>query len=138
MSRFTKIGADGAKLADDAAEWVAVLDNTTHLIWTVKETARLTWNKAAAAVKKLDTARFDDWRLPTVEELFLLADRTKGSPAIDTSFFPDCKSDWYWSSTPYASSPGVFAWLVGFGFGIASWDGQCYGFFVRAVRSSQF
>jgi hypothetical protein len=38
MSRFTKVGADGAKLADDATDWVAVLDNTTALIWTVKET----------------------------------------------------------------------------------------------------
>jgi hypothetical protein len=137
MSRFTKIGADGAKLADDAAEWDAVLDNTTQLIWTVKETARYTWKKAAAAVKKLDTAGFTDWRLPTVEELFLLADRTKHSPAIDTTFFPDCKSDWYWTATPAACSPGGFAWLVVFSFGFASWYHQVNANFVRAVRASQ-
>jgi Protein of unknown function (DUF1566) len=137
MSRFTKIGADGAKLADDAAEWDAVLDNTTQLIWTVKETARYTWKKAAAAVKKLDTAGFTDWRLPTVEELFLLADRTKHSPAIDTTFFPDCKSDWYWTATPAACSPGGFAWFVGFRYGVAGWGLQGNGNDVRAVRASQ-
>jgi Protein of unknown function (DUF1566) len=137
MSRFTKIGADGAKLGDDATEWVAVLDNTTQLIWTVEETKRLTWKKAKAAVEKLDTAGFTDWRLPTVEELFLLADRTKHSPAIDTAFFPDCKSDWYWTSTPAAHSPGDCAWFVGFGNGGAGWYGQDGGAYVRAVRASQ-
>jgi hypothetical protein len=137
MNRFTKIGAEGEKLAGDAAEWVAVLDNTTALLWTVKETARLTWKKATAAVAKLDTAGFTDWRLPTVEELFLLADRTKHSPAIDTAFFPDCKSDWYWASTPAAFSPGECAWDVYFYDGSAGWDFRVSGFYVRAVRSSQ-
>jgi Protein of unknown function (DUF1566) len=137
MSRFTKIGADGAKLADDAGEWVAVLDNTTQLIWTVKETARMTWKKAGAAVKKLDTAGFADWRLPTVEELFMLADRTKHSPAIDTAFFPECKSDWYWTSTPAAYSPGDYAWVVDFSYGYADWDYQDSDYYVRAVRASQ-
>jgi Protein of unknown function (DUF1566) len=137
MSRFTKIGSDGAKLGDDAAEWVAVLDNTTQLIWTVEETKRLTWKKAKAAVEKFDIAGFTDWRLPTVEELFLLADRTKHSPAIDTAFFPDCKSDWYWTSTPAAYSPGVYAWLVGFYDGLSYWFNQDNDVFVRAVRASQ-
>lgn len=138
MSRFTKVGADGAKLGDEATEWVAVLDNTTALIWTVKETKVLPWKKALAAVEKLDVAGFKDWRLPTIEELFLLADRTKHSPAIDTTYFPDCKSEWYWTSTPAASSPGVYAWSVSFGSGDAYWDGQGGGSRVRAVRASQF
>jgi hypothetical protein len=137
MSRFTKIGAAGAKLASEATEWAAVLDNTTQLIWTVKETGRLTWKKAQTAVKKLKTAGFEDWRLPTVEELFLLADRTKYSPAIDTAFFPDCKSEWYWTSTPAAYSPGVYAWSVDFSLGNADWSHQANGYFVRAVRASQ-
>jgi hypothetical protein len=137
MSRFTKVGADGAKLADDAAEWDAVLDNTTSLLWSVKETKRVAWKQADAAVKKLGTAGFTDWRLPSVEELFLLADRSKHSPSIDTAFFPDCKSDWYWTSTPAAFSPGVCAWVVHFGSGGASWNDQGGGYFVRAVRASQ-
>lgn len=137
MSRFTKVGADGAKLADDAAEWVAVLDNTTALLWSVEETDRLTWKKAQGAVKKLKTAGFADWRLPTVEELFLLANRTKHSPAIDTMYFPDCKSDWYWTGTPAASSPGDCAWGVSFGYGYALWSNQVFDVHVRAVRASQ-
>ncbi len=134
--RFTKIAADGAKLADDAAEWVAVLDNTTALIWSVKEMKPLTWKKARSAVTKLDTAGFTDWRLPTVEELFLLADRTKHSPAIDTAFFPDCQSDWYWTSTPEAFSTGGCAWVVYFYNGYADCGSQDGGYRVRAVRES--
>lgn len=137
MSRFTKIGADGAKLDDAAKEWVAALDNTTGLLWSVEETKRLTWKKASAAVAKMDAAGFTDWRLPTVEELFLLADRTKHSPAIDTAYFPDCKSDWYWTSTPAASSPSDCAWLVLFYYGFAYWGNRSLDYCVRAVRASQ-
>ncbi len=137
MSRFTKVGADGAKLADGAAEWVAVLDNTTALLWTVEETKEMNWAKAQASVQKLETAGFTDWRLPTVEELFLLADRTKHSPAIDTAYFPKRKSEWYWTSTPAAYSPGDYAWVVYFGYGGAGWGSQDGGFCVRAVRASQ-
>ena len=137
MNRFTKIGADGAKLADDAAEWVAVLDNTTQLLWTVEETDEMNWKDAQTSVQALTTAGFTDWRLSTVEELFLLADRTKHSPAIDTAFFPNCKSEWYWTGTPAAYSPGDYAWLVGFNLGNAGWGSQGYDYHVRAVRSSQ-
>ena len=135
--RFTKLDGQGQPLPDDATEWVGVLDNTAALIWSVKELKRGTWKRASAAVAELDIAGFSDWRLPTVEELFLLADHSKNSPAINTAFFPDCKSDWYWTSTPAASSPGGFAWLVFFGDGFANWSNHGSDFCVRAVRASQ-
>jgi hypothetical protein len=94
-TRFTKIGAEGETLADDATEWAAVLDKTTSLLWTVKETKRLTWDKARAAVAKLDSAGFKDWRLPTVEELFLLADRTRVSLFSSFSWAVDCYAPIY-------------------------------------------
>lgn len=135
--RFTKIGATGKKLPADAAAWDAVLDSTTGLMWSVKEPKSMPWKKAIEWAKKLKAGGFSDWRLPTVEELFLLADRTKADPAIDKTYFPDCKSEWYWSSTPYARSPGDFAWGVYFGLGDSYWGRQGHGHCVRAVRSSQ-
>ena len=137
MSRFIKIGGAGEHLALDAAEWVAVLDTKQGLTFTVAETREMTHAKAVKKVAALDVAGCKDWRLPTVEELFLLADRSRSSPAIDTTFFPDCKSDWYWSGTLYAPSPGVCAWLVGFGNGNASWDDRSSVGFVRACRAGQ-
>ena len=39
---------------------------------------------------------FNDWRVPTIEELFTLIDYTKCNPA---SFLEDTVSYYYWSST---------------------------------------
>ena len=117
MSRFIKIGSTGKKLKEDAAKWDGVLDTTTGLIWSVNEFKEMPWKKAIEWVKKLKACGSTDWRLPTVEELFLLADRSKHNSAIDKAFFPNCKSNWCWTSTPYAASPGGCAWLVSFGSG---------------------
>jgi uncharacterized protein DUF1566 len=135
--RYIKIGEDGALLAADAAEWEAVLDTKTNLMWAVEVLKRQSWKKAQASVAKLATAGFKDWRLPTVEELFLLADRTRSDPAIDTDFFPETPSSWFWTSTPWASSPAVYAWLVGFGNGYSGATYQYSEYYVRAVRPGQ-
>ena len=137
QTRYVKIGEDGALLAADAGEWVAVLDTRTNLMWAVDVLKRQTWKNALEAPTKLAIAGFKDWRLPTVEELFLLADRTRYNPAINTDFFPKTPSDWFWSSTPEASSPGDYAWYVVFSSGYSYYSPQNYEFSVRAVRSGQ-
>lgn len=137
IQRFTKISADGSVLDTSAAEWDAVLDNSTGLMWSIETKKVANHGKAEAAVKKIKAAGFEDWRLPTVDELFALADRSRVSPAIDTNFFPDTPSDWFWSSTPYAGSPGVCAWYVLFSYGSAFWGNHGSFGFVRAVRVGQ-
>jgi hypothetical protein len=136
-NRFVKIDAAGGELPLDATEWEAVLDKTTGLMWSVADKKVPNWKKADAAAKKITAAGLNDWRMPTVDELFMLADRTRTSPAIDTAFFPQCESDWYWTSTPYASSPGDYAWFVSFNGGDADWRGLGGYGFVRAVRAGQ-
>lgn len=135
--RYIKIGEDGALLAGDASEWVAVLDTHTNLMWAVEVLQRQAWKKALKAPEKLTIGGFKDWRLPTVEELFLLADRTRSDPAIDKDFFPDTPSSWFWTSTLYSSSPSVYAWLVHFLSGPSHCDVQNDEHYVRAVRSGQ-
>ena len=137
MSRFIKIGSDGAQLAQDAAEWVAVLDTKQGLMFTVAESKEMEQPEAVEYVKTLKVGMFSDWRLPSVEELFLLADRSRHSPAIDTEYFPACKSDWYWTGTLYTPSPGGNAWYVYFSLGYAYWYDQDYYGFVRACRAGQ-
>jgi hypothetical protein len=139
MNRFTKLDSAGSPLADDASTWVAVLDNTTSLIWTAGNVGdeHLEWSDAKAACAALTLCEQSDWRMPSVEELFALADRSCFSPAIDTAFFPLTKNDRYWSSTPDASSPAGCAWFVYFDYGSASVDFQNFTAFVRAVRSAR-
>jgi hypothetical protein len=90
----------------------------------------------------------NDWRMPTKEELMKLVVCSDGKydtdgsctnydsvaqPTINTTYFPNTVSDWYWSSSPYASSSSL-AWLVSFV------NGNSYGYdkssnsFVRLVR----
>lgn len=138
MTRFTKLDGQGNDLPASAADHVAVRDNTTGLIWQAGDSEkRLTHAQALAQVKKSRLLGKKDWRLPTVEELFLLVDRTKMDPAINKVFFSTCKSSWYWTSTRYAASPADYAWFVGFANGYSAWCTRGYDYYVRAVRPGQ-
>ena len=137
QARFLKVGEDGSLLSPDASKWVAVLDTRSHLMWAVEVLPKQTFAAAADSVAQLRTAGFADWRLPTVEELFCLADRTRRRPAIDTDYFPNTPPELFWSSTPYASSPSGCAWGVDFDFGFSFWYYQDSEGFVRAVRPGQ-
>ena len=95
----------------------------------------VTQHQAGDLCRELRLAGHDDWRLPSDHELLALVDRSRHNPAIDTTFFPDTKPDWYWTSTICAWSPAL-AWLVSFGYGYCSYDYRDSSFgLVRAVRS---
>lgn len=142
-ARFIKIGENGKALAPSAKTWVAVADTQQMLEWAVVPIKVDDWESAtetkiAKDLKASKLAGKTGWRIPTVEELFLLADRTrKERPAIDVKFFPDCPSEWFWTSTPYAPSQRYCAWYVSFSSGGAYWYGRGYSGFVRAVRARQ-
>ena len=114
-----------------------ITDTNSGLMWSKDSTSLKNVDHATAErlCAGLDLAGHTDWRLPTVEELFALADRTRHSPAIDTDSFPDTESDWYWTSTITAWSSDR-AWVVGFDYGsVSSGHRLNYNACVRAVRS---
>lgn len=136
--RFIKISATGEELPDDATEWSAVKDAKRKLMWSVAEMDVMTHPEALQAVAALTTSGFTDWRLPSIEQLFLLANRKRHSPAIDTAYFPHCRSEWYWAATRHVQNPASHAWMVNFLDGFAAWGGResnDYG--VRAMRVSR-
>ncbi|UZW62724.1 DUF1566 domain-containing protein [Lysobacter enzymogenes] len=114
-----------------------ITDNVLRLMWS-KETNSLrnvNHEKATKVCAELGLAAHNDWRLPTVEELFALADRTRHSPAIDTEAFPDTHNDWYWTSTTRAGDSS-YAWIVYFDDGGSdNYHRDSSYAFVRAVRS---
>jgi hypothetical protein len=111
-------------------------DATTGLMWTAEDVGRATWAEAKKLAAAATVGGFKDWRLPTIRELQSLVDFDRHSPAIDP-VFSNCKADWYWTSTPYASSPGDFAWFVFFSYGDSSCHYQYDKGLVRAVRPRQ-
>jgi hypothetical protein len=73
------------------------------------------------------------WRLPTVEELAGLIDRSQGNPAISRKFFPDTPPKWFWSSTP-GKGNAQNAWSVGFSHGSTNYVSKINPLAVRLVR----
>jgi hypothetical protein len=112
-------------------------DTTTGLEWTRKHVTpkAVPWADAAKACETLDLAG-GGWRLPTIRELLTLVDYERHDPAINTDVFT-CESNWYWTSTAAAPSPGDCAWGVNFDDGDADWYGRDGYGFVRAVRGGQ-
>ena len=142
MYKLTKLAADGTDLPNDATGHLAVrLDHSLlaqPIIWTAhRSPERLTWAEAKKWAEKLDINGWS-WRLPTVEEAFLLPDRSRTEyPLVDPAFFPDCDGEWIWTSTEDLVPPSGCAWLVGLGSGYSSRDSQGYDSLVRAVRAGQ-
>jgi len=133
--KFIKLSAEGQHLPDDATDHVAVLLPDHGLTFTATSVtdSDVSQEKCEAACKACTLLGADDWDMPTIDELQLLVDRTRYSPAINTDFFRDIKNDWYWSKTPAAWS-SASAWFVNFSYGLVLDGHRGYDGFALAVR----
>lgn len=102
-------------------------------------------HKAIADLNIKGYGGFKDWRLPTVEELVGMTDRTKYDPCYNTTIFKGKFDDCYWSGERCAwnskkeqeSLTEGSAWCVLSGFGLVGSDYKYSHFYVRPVRSCQ-
>ena len=106
------------------------------------------WNKLVTAANSEQLCGFSDWRVPDLYQLASLVrcrggsyqnldDGCSGSyqrPTIDTDYFPNAQSSWFWSSSPGASNSG-YAWYVYFYYGYGSNYNRNISGYVRLVRS---
>ena len=163
---FTKLDSSGNALTASATNWSCVQDNVTDLIWEVKtddgserdKDNKYRWGGLTAIGRDssnregdyyddwnnlVNTANsgnglcgFTDWRVPDIEELRSIVDYSRTNPSIDINYFPNTRSDWYWSASPYADVSD-YAWLLYFFYGSGYDNYRIYDSHVRLVRSGQ-
>lgn len=85
------------------------------------------------AVNAAGLCGHNDWRLPRLGELFGLVNFQRLNPSIDTSYFPNTPSLYFWSVDPAAGAAST-AWSVHFDQGGASPNLRSQVFRVRLVR----
>jgi hypothetical protein len=74
-----------------------------------------------------------DWRVPSMITLHGLLNNNRIYPAIDTAYFPNTKSHFYWTSSP-SSITHNSAWRISFAFGDSKYYLRYSGYAVRLVR----
>ncbi len=114
-----------------------VTDLNTGLIWQqgdAQNSSYRSWQEAVDYCDSLTLAGYSDWRLPTVTELTSLTNIGRYDPAIDTAYFPDARSDFYWSGSTYAHYT-VGAWIVNFYNGYVGWSFKGLTHYARCIRS---
>ncbi|MCP4749442.1 MAG: DUF1566 domain-containing protein [Proteobacteria bacterium] len=130
-----------AATADAAEMWLndhtATQEIPANILeWQRGESEKTTWENAVDYCDDLDLADNDDWRLPIIQELFLIVNYEKYQPAGDNTNFPYLNATYYWSSTTYANKDS-YAWMVSFSYGGVRAGDKKSKNFVRCVRQSR-
>jgi hypothetical protein len=113
-----------------------VLDTSTNLMWQDDTpVSSMTWENAISYCENLSLGGYSDWKLPNINELYNLADRTTYSPAISSVFQNIDNLTYYWSSTTTAGDSGD-AWDFSFLRGTNFESPKSYSRIVRCVRIS--
>jgi hypothetical protein len=139
---FTKLDAAGNELPADATDHTCVRDNVTRLIWQVKiSDSTFTFDGTAGYVNNVNATGlcgFNDWRMPDPKELLGIANHSIAypGPTIDTNYFPNMPSSWFWSGSPNASGSNG-AWVVSFDYGYAYSSSRGNPNHVHLVRGRQ-
>lgn len=121
----------------------AVLDRETGLVWERSPfIADLDWLGAHSHCNHLIVGNRIGWRLPTLQELASLMDKSQSNPALPLGHpFQNVQLDIsfskYWSATTTAIDPG-FAWWVEFaGVGFVDELNKAITAFAWCVRGGQ-
>jgi len=116
-------------------------DNKTGLMWVkdgnsagCNNGSSLTWEAALNFCEGLTYAGYSDWRLPNRRELMSIVDYGTSVPAINTAYFSNTQSSWYWTSTTYVPSTDT-AWYVDFSNGGVYNFNKTDNYYVRCVRA---
>ena len=114
-----------------------ITDTKAGLMWQKNgKTEPLSWQEAINYCETLNESDHHNWRLANQKELFSITDLKKYYQAVDTNYFSNMLSAFYWSSTSNAGNAGN-AWGVNFYNGNGSYNAKDLSYYVRAVRGGQ-
>jgi len=130
MIGLSLLQADFSKTGDIVKDSVSGLEFQDDAVGS-----RMKWEAAISHCEALSLGGHSDWRLPNINELKTIADRSKRNPAI-VDAFTHTSSNYYWSSTTYEGNKDN-AWVVNFNGGGVYYDGKDGSNYVRCVRDGQ-
>jgi hypothetical protein len=103
----------------------------------ISEAKRYTWQEALNAADSFNQsggfAGCQDWRVPNIDELKSIVERTR-KPALNHTIFPATPLSLFWSSSSVINV-NHSAWAVYFYGGSAYWYGKTSYYFIRLVRN---
>ena len=116
-------------LADDND---TVKDHQTGLTWQQTDDGETRiWDAANQYCAELALGGYEDWRLPSIDEVHTIIDYSRYGPTIEPVF--ESRSSIYWSSTTYVDNPDD-AWNVNFNSGYVIVGNKTFGYYVRCAR----
>ncbi|DAB29733.1 MAG TPA: hypothetical protein CFH84_07945 [Sulfurimonas sp. UBA12504] len=126
-----------AELTRDSATSV-VSDSVSSLQWQDDVIgSTIAWQSAIDRCENLVLGGQSDWRLPNINELKTIIDRSRANPAIAMAFtHTQTSSSYYWSSTTNENYKNN-AWYVYFGRGAVNNGNKSNNYYVRCVRAGQ-
>jgi len=119
---------------DDTKNFVT--DSVYKLMWQDgEEIFKGDYDEVVKYCENLTFAGFEDWRLPTLNELISITDKSKFDPAINSAL-KNVRSDLYWSATKDAVSASN-AWIAVLKNGEDGWVEAYDRNFAHCVRSEK-
>ena len=120
--------------ADFSRDGDIVRDSVTGLEWQDDAIGdRIEWRDAIDHCEDyVSLGDHDEWRLPNINELKTIIDRSRTNPAI-VSTFEHTSSGNYWSSTT-SEDYHERAWRVGFNNGFVDYKSKSNSYRIRCVR----
>ena len=118
-----------------------ITDNFTGLMWQKTDGGEMTVESATTYCTSVNLGGFNNWRLPTSHELFLINSYENVNPALNTTYFTKTLAEYWWTSDR-RSDDATLVWAVNAGGGIGAHPknetvsaGGTKKFHVRAVRN---
>ncbi|MBD1259018.1 DUF1566 domain-containing protein [Maribacter polysiphoniae] len=151
-------GQDATYLKGEAMSYTdngdgTVTDTNTGLMWQqVPSSEDYSWADAVTYCDNLELSGYDDWRMPTLKELFSISDFSSGWPYLDTGYFnlasgEVTKDEQFWANNYYVGTTVEGGNNAAFGVNhvtghikayAAAAGGPVGGKYVRAVRGGDY